>query len=60
MQSRENDSDQQSVTRTSRTFTKDGDWFFRTREGDLAGPFEDELEASTRLEVYLRIIKTGL
>lgn len=47
-------------TRTSRIFTQDGSWFFKTREGRLAGPFEDELEASIRLEVYIRMVNTGL
>jgi len=47
-------------TRTIRTFEEDGNWFFKTREGDLVGPFRDELEASTQLEVYIRMINTGL
>lgn len=46
--------------RTIRIFEEDGNWFFRTREGDVAGPFRDELEASTRLEVYIRMVNTGL
>ena len=46
--------------RTIRTFEEDGNWFFKTREGRLAGPFRDELEASTQLEVYIRMISTGL
>ncbi len=50
----------QAGTRTSRTFTQDGSWFFKTREGGLAGPFQDELEASVQLEVYIRMINTGL
>lgn len=46
--------------RTVRTFTQDGSWFFKTREGRPAGPFEDELEASVRLEVYIRMVNAGL
>jgi hypothetical protein len=46
--------------RSSRTFKEDDSWFFKTREGELAGPFRDELEASTRLEVYIRLVNTGL
>lgn len=49
-----------ATKRTQRTFIEDGSWFFRTREGDLAGPFRDELEASTQLEVYIRMVKTGI
>lgn len=51
---------EQAGTRTSRTFTRDGSWFFKTREGELAGPFRDELEASVRLEVYIRMVSSGL
>jgi len=47
-------------TRTIRTFEEDGSWFFKTREGHLAGPFRDELEASIQLEVYIRMVTTGL
>ena len=54
-----NNSDQVSI-RTTRTFKEDGSWFFKTREGELAGPFRDELEASTRLEVYIRLVNSGL
>lgn len=53
------DSDQVG-SRSRRTFEENGDWFFKTREGELAGPFRDELEASTRLEVYIRLVNSGL
>jgi hypothetical protein len=53
------DSDQ-AGSRTRRTFEENGNWFFKTREGELAGPFRDELEASTRLEVYIRLVNSGL
>jgi hypothetical protein len=46
--------------RTSRMYNDDGAWFFRTREGDAVGPFRDELEASTQLEVYIRLLDAGL
>ena len=49
-----------AITRSNRTFKEEGGWYFKTREGDLAGPFEDELEASTRLEVYIRLVNSGL
>ena len=60
MQCRKNESDPKAVTRSNRTFTEDGNWFFKTRGGQLAGPFRDELEASTRLEVYIRLVNSGL
>jgi hypothetical protein len=53
------DSDQ-AGSRTRRTFEENGNWFFKTREGELAGPFRDELEASTRLEVYIRVVNSSL
>jgi Domain of unknown function (DUF6316) len=46
--------------RTSRMYRENDNWFFKTREGDTAGPFRDELEASTQLEVYIRLANTGL
>jgi hypothetical protein len=51
---------EQVGVRTRRTFMEQGSWFFRTREGELAGPFRDELEASVRLEVYIRMVTSGL
>ena len=52
-------SDQVNI-RTIRTFKEDDNWFFKTREGVLAGPFRDELEASTQLEVYIRLVNSDL
>jgi hypothetical protein len=46
--------------RTNRMYEEDGSWFFKTREGGSAGPFRDELETSTRLEVYIRMVDSGL
>jgi hypothetical protein len=46
--------------RTSRMFRENDNWFFKTREGDTVGPFTEELEASTQLEVYIRLVNTGL
>ena len=46
--------------RTNRMFEEDGSWFFKTREGCSVGPFRDELETSTRLEVYIRMVDSGL
>jgi hypothetical protein len=46
--------------RTYRMYEEDGSWFFKTREGGSVGPFRDELETSTRLEVYIRMVDSGL
>lgn len=45
---------------TNRMFKIDGSWFFKTREDTTVGPFVDELEASTQLEVYIRLVNAGL
>ncbi len=50
----------QAKYRTSRMFMDKGGWYFRTREGDTVGPFAEELEASTQLEVYIRLVNSGL
>jgi hypothetical protein len=41
-------------------FEENDYWYFNTREGEMIGPFKDELEASTQLEVYIRLADTGL
>ena len=46
--------------RSSRMFEESGYWYFNTREGEMIGPFKDELEASTKLEVYIRLADTDL
>jgi Domain of unknown function (DUF6316) len=50
----------QACSRTDRMFRTGDGWYFRTREGGTVGPFADELEASTQLEVYIRLANTGL
>ena len=46
--------------RTNRMFEENDAWYFYTREGDAVGPFVDELEATTQLEVYIRLADSGL
>ena len=46
--------------RSERFVEEGGKWFFYTREGTLVGPCEDMLDASIRLEKYLRVIDSGL
>ena len=50
----------QNRARTNRMFKKGANWFFKTREGSAVGPFRDELEVSTQLEVYIRLVDSGL
>ena len=50
----------QQNLRSSRMYHEGQGWFFRTREGQSIGPFDDELEASTQLEVYIRLVEVGL
>ncbi|MEZ5570443.1 MAG: DUF6316 family protein [Halioglobus sp.] len=47
-------------SRSNRMYMDDSGWYFRTREGHSVGPFRDELEASTQLEVYIRLLEVGL
>ena len=46
--------------RSSRMYSKNDTWYFKTREDDVVGPFRDELEASIQLEVYIRLVDAGL
>lgn len=57
---RKNETTTRTHFRTSRMFEENGCWYFNTREGEMMGPFKDELEASTKLEVYIRLSDTGL
>jgi hypothetical protein len=57
---RKNDTQHKAHFRTSRMFKEGDSWYFDTRGGELLGPFEDELEASSRLEAYIRMADAGL
>jgi hypothetical protein len=39
----------------SRTFQRDGKWYFSSREGDF-GPFASEAEATQDMETYVGMI----
>lgn len=41
--------------RTERMFENGGKWYFFTREGSTEGPFESQLDAQERLDVYIEI-----
>jgi hypothetical protein len=57
---RNNNITRQACSRTNRMFDTGDGWYFKTREGATVGPFADELEASTQLEVYIRLANAGL
>ena len=57
---RSSDRTTKSHFRTDRMFSQNGQWYFNTRGGEVIGPFGDELEASTQLEVYMRLADSGL
>jgi hypothetical protein len=46
--------------RSRRMYEEGGNWYFNTREGTVIGPFADELEAYTQLEVYIRLADSGM
>ena len=57
---RSDDEDKQYCDRSTRMFKGNDAWYFMTRGGNTVGPFRDELEASTQLEVYIRLVNSGL
>lgn len=57
---RKDDKNKKVSFRSDRMFEDDGNWYCKTREGGTIGPFQDELEASTQLELYIRMAGSGL
>ena len=57
---RKSDKNNQVCYRTPRMYQEGDSWYFTTREATVRGPFCDELEASTQLEVYIRMLDSGL
>ncbi len=57
---RKSDTAKQTGLRSTRMYNESGSWFFNTREGTIVGPFRDELEAYTQLEVYIRLADSGM
>ena len=49
-----------SVFRPSRFFQEDCEWYFYTREGSMEGPFQLRKEAEDRLEVYVKVMVSGM
>lgn len=46
--------------RTERILQDGGKWFFLTREGSIEGPFDCQDEAVEQLEVYIRLMNSGM
>ncbi|MCZ6831267.1 MAG: DUF6316 family protein [Gammaproteobacteria bacterium] len=57
---RTDDPKMQTRFRSDRVFGHDGKWFFYTREGTIEGPFEDHLEASWQVEIYIKMTASHL
>lgn len=57
---RKSDTKQKAHFRTNRMFKEGESWFFNTRGGEILGPFGTELEASNRLEAYIRMAEADL
>lgn len=56
MQKRQSDKVAGDYNRTDiRTFEKDGQWYFSSREGDF-GPFDSEAAAQENLDSYVGLI----
>tara|TARA_R110002110_G_scaffold205066_7_gene417278 strand:+ start:434502 stop:434732 length:231 start_codon:yes stop_codon:yes gene_type:complete len=43
-------------SRSDRIFEIEGKWFFHTREGEIEGPFQSEIGALHRINVYIQIV----
>ncbi len=57
---RKDDKNKKTSLRSNRMFEDEGKWYWKTRGGGVTGPFEDELEAATQLELYIRMAESGL
>ena len=57
---REGDESSKSWFRSSRFFQQEGMWFFLTREATTEGPFGNMQEAQSRLENYIKVIRSGM
>lgn len=52
--------DSRSNFRTDRMFQSAGRWYFYTREGTTEGPFESQVDASERLNLYIDVLESTL
>ena len=57
---KDDDPNGRSRFRTDRLLEDGGNWYFLTREGTVAGPFECKVDAAEQLEVYIRLAVNDL
>ena len=56
MSRRKSDTQENGIPRSSsRTYERDGYWFYSSREGEC-GPFENEAAAAEDLQAYIELI----
>jgi hypothetical protein len=56
---RKTDVTHQTRFRSGRFFKNNGKWYFNTREGTMEGPFEEQTEAESKLNEYIKIMNSG-
>lgn len=47
------------VLRTDKLLHEGDQWFFRTREGTLEGPFDSDIQALNQLIQYVKLLNAG-
>ena len=57
---RKTDSTPPTVYRSDRVVSENGKWYFFTREGTIEGPFKDKLMCLNQLEMYIKVMKSGM
>ncbi len=57
---RKSDTRCRPVYRTDRIVEAGGQWYFYTREGTMHGPFEDRQDAELQVDIYIRVMNSGL
>ena len=57
---RKTDSGPVTVYRSDRITSESGKWFFFTRKGTIEGPFRDKLVCLNQLEMYIKVMQSGM
>ena len=57
---RKTDDKSRAYFRGDRFTQEDGKWFFYTREGTVEGPCDSMMQATLRLENYIKVVESGL
>lgn len=55
--SRQNDPKACQHARSNRLFRQQKDWFFKTREGALVGPYDSSEQALQGIESYIQFVQ---